>query len=99
MTQPAIRVTHEDLGHAGRYVVRMPGIEPEAELTWRSAGPGVIVADHTFAPPQLRGTGAADALVQQLIADARSKGLRIIPACSYVRAQFDRHPEWAALRA
>lgn len=99
MTQPAIRVTHEDLGHAGRYVVRMPGIAPEAELTWRDAGPGVIVADHTYAPPEMRGSGAAAALVGQLIADARAKGLRILPACSYVRAQFDRHPDWADLRA
>ncbi|MTH33503.1 N-acetyltransferase [Paracoccus limosus] len=99
MSQPAIRVTHEDLGTAGRYVVHMPGIDPEAELTWRSASPGVIVADHTYAPPQMRGTGVAEAMVQQLIADARNKGLRIVPACSYVRAQFDRHPDWAGLRA
>ena len=39
------------------------------------------------------------ALVRRLIADARERDLLIVPACSYVRAQFDRHPDWADLRA
>jgi predicted GNAT family acetyltransferase len=62
-------------------------------------GPGIIVADHTYAPGSMRGTGVALALVQRLIADARERDLLIVPACSYVRAQFDRHPDWADLRA
>ncbi len=40
-----------------------------------------------------------EALVEALIEDARSEGFKIIPTCSYVAAQFDRHPEWADLRA
>lgn len=99
MTQPAIRITHEDLGSSGRYAASLPGIEGEAELTWRAAGPGTIVADHTFAPGSMRGTGVANALVQRLVDDARARGLQIIPACTYVRAQFERHPEWEYLRA
>lgn len=96
MSQPSIRVTHEDYGSSGRYVVQ--GTDGEAEMTWRAAGPGVIVADHTYAPPSMRGSGAAGAMMQRLIADARNRGVRIVPACSYVRAQFDRHPEWRELR-
>lgn len=99
MSHPLPKITHEDLGNAGRYAAMLPGIPDEAELTWRTAGPGVIVADHTYAPPSMRGTGIAEAMVLRLIADARNKGLRIVPACSYVRAQFDRHPDWADLRA
>ena len=74
-------------------------MEGEAELTWRAGDPGIIVADHTSAPVSMRGTGVALALVQRLIADARERNLLIVPACSYVRAQFDRHPDWADLRA
>ena len=61
--------------------------------------PGIIVADHTYAPESLRGKGVAKALVQRLIADARKRNLLIVPACKYVSAQFDAHPEWADLRA
>lgn len=99
MSNPTIRVLHEDYGSSGRYVAAIPGSEGEAELSWRSAGPGIIVADHTYAPQSLRGTGAAAAMLKRLIEDARNKGLRIVPACSYVRAQFDLHPEWSELRA
>ncbi|MTH78178.1 GNAT family N-acetyltransferase [Paracoccus aestuariivivens] len=99
MAQPSIRIAHEDFGSSGRYVASLPGTEAEAELTWKSGGPGVIVADHTYAPDSLRGSGAAMALVQRLIDDSRKRGVQIIPACTYVRAQFERHPEWAELRA
>ena len=98
MSQPHINVIHEDYTSSGRYVVTLTGHEGEAEMTWRSGGPGVIIADHTYAPPAMRGTGAADAMMRRLIEDARNKGLRIVPACSYVRAQFQRHPEWADLQ-
>ncbi|WP_411711960.1 GNAT family N-acetyltransferase [Paracoccus denitrificans] len=99
MVQPTIHVAHEDYGSSGRYVVTLPGIEGEAELTWRAGGPGIIVADHTYAPDAMRGSGAAAALVRRLVADARARGVLIVPACSYVRAQFDRHPDWSDLRA
>lgn len=99
MPQAHIRVTHEDYGSSGRYAATLPDREGEAELTWHAGGPGIIVADHTYAPGSMRGTGVALALVQRLIADARERDLLIVPACSYVRAQFDRHPEWSDLRA
>ena len=47
MPQATIRVTHEDYGSSGRYAARLPGVEGEAELTWRAGDPGIIVADHT----------------------------------------------------
>ncbi|MDS9466714.1 GNAT family N-acetyltransferase [Paracoccus sp. MBLB3053] len=99
MSQPLIHVAHEDYGTSGRYIASIDGTEGEAELTWRSGGPGIIVADHTYAPNAMRGTGAATALVQRLIEDARRNGLLIVPSCTYVRAQFARHPEWQDLRA
>ena len=99
MPQATIRVTHEDYGSSGRYAARLPGVDGEAELTWRAGDPGIIVADHTYAPVSMRGTGVALALVQRLIADARERNLLIVPACSYVRIQFDRHPDWADVRA
>lgn len=79
----------------GRYVGRASNIEEEAELTFSRVNPHLIIADHTFVPESMRGTGMGKALVERLIADAREEGLKIIPLCPYVKAQYLRHPEWA----
>jgi predicted GNAT family acetyltransferase len=71
----------------------------EGEMTWRRAGEGVVAFDHTFVPPHHRGKGIAEKLVNSGIADARASNFKVIPACSYVDAQFRRHPEWAELLA
>lgn len=89
-----IVITKEDDGRHGRYVARVAGIDSEAELTFTHRGPGLISADHTGAPESLKGTGAAAALVDHLIADARDAKFRIIPNCPYVRARYLKHPEW-----
>jgi predicted GNAT family acetyltransferase len=78
----------------GRYVARIDGIDGEAELAFSVRGPSVISADHTGAPDSMRGTGAALALVDYMIADARKSGFKIIPSCPYVAAQLKKHPEW-----
>lgn len=94
--KPAITITIEDDGNRhGRYVARVEGIADEAELTFTHRGDGVISADHTGAPDSLRGTGAAAALVDHLVADARTRGFKVIPICPYVRARYEKHPEWA----
>ena len=80
--------------HGGRYVARIEGAPGEAELVFTTRGPGLVSADHTFAPDTMRGTGVAAALVERLIADARAQGFKIIPLCPYVRAQYARHPQW-----
>lgn len=89
-----INISKEDDGHSGRYVARVSGNKAEAELTFTHSGPGLISADHTVAPASLKGTGAAAALVDYLIADARTMGFHIIPHCSYVRSRYERSPEW-----
>lgn len=89
-----IAITKEDDGQHGRYVARVDGIDAQAELTFTHRGPALISADHTGSPEALRGTGAASALVDYLIADARRSGFRIIPICPYVRARYAKHPEW-----
>lgn len=82
----------------GRYFVRLED-GSEAEMTYRQLDPRTISADHTGVPPQHRNRGIALQLVEAAIADARRDGFRIMPQCSYVAAQFRRHPEWSDLRA
>ena len=90
----SITITMEDDGRHGRYVAKVEGIDAEAELTFTHRGPGLISADHTGAPEALKGTGAAAALVDHLVADARARRFRVIPICPYVRARYEKHPEW-----
>jgi predicted GNAT family acetyltransferase len=94
-----VTITRESLGKQGRYVARVPGFAETAELAFHRTDAGVLVADHTGTPVTLRGRGIASALVERLVADARSEGFKILPRCPFVVGAFDRHPEWADLRA
>jgi predicted GNAT family acetyltransferase len=76
-------------GAQGRYVIAFPG-GLEAELTF-TQHEGVMTIDHTGVPAALEGRGIAAALV--------NKVFKIVPVCSYVAAQFQRHPEWRDLLA
>ena len=91
-------ITRHDQGARGEYHAAVPGSEAIGRLTYQRRG-NVLVADHTLVPPEIGGRGVAARLVEALVADARAAGDRIVPECSYVEAQFRRHPEWADLRA
>ncbi len=82
----------------GAYYADVEGTDVKAELTWVERG-GVRNANHTFTPPEARGKGIALKLVEALIEDARLQGFKIKPTCPYVAVQFDKHPDWADLRA
>lgn len=92
--KPEISVTLEDGERHGRYVGKVAGIDAEAELVFTHRVQGLISADHTGAPDTLKGTGVAAALADFFVADARQRGFKIIPLCPYVRARYEKHPEW-----
>jgi uncharacterized protein len=91
-----------DQGRVGEYHAHIPGSSDVARLTWvqreDARGP-VRVAEHTLVPRAFEGRGIAAKLVDALIEDAKAEGFRVDPACSYVAAQFRRHPDWAELLA
>ena len=58
-----------------------------------------VVFTHTFVPPELRGKGIAEKLVRAGLDDARAASRAIVPACSYVAAFIQRHPEYQPLVA
>lgn len=53
--------------------------------------PGILVVDYVYAPPPLRGTGAADRLMRAVAAQARSEGRKIVPLCGYAHAWLRSH--------
>lgn len=91
-----IIITKEETGpREGRYVARIDGVEGEAELSFTHRSADKISADRTGAPDTMRGTGAAAALVTNMVEDARANNFTIIALCPYVVAQYKKHPEWS----
>ena len=52
------------------------------------------VFTHTEVPPEDEGKGNAAHVVKAALDDTRRRGLKIVPACSYVVAFVRRHPEY-----
>jgi predicted GNAT family acetyltransferase len=86
-------VTREQATDRGRYLIDRDGAQ--AELTYRVISPAIHSADHTLVPDSFRGTGAGVALVARMVADARAEGFRIRAVCPFVKAQQQKHPDWA----
>ncbi|WP_369055565.1 GNAT family N-acetyltransferase [Kineococcus terrestris] len=89
-------------GPAGRLDVA----HDEAAHRWegRLDGELVAVADyvprdgawafvHTETAPGHAGRGLATRVVEEALAEVRRRGLRAVPACSFVRDHLARHPE------
>jgi uncharacterized protein len=90
---PHMAITHEETDTKGTYTAHIEEM-PTAELTYSRAGPHLIIADHTGVPDALRGMGVGVKLVERLVEDARASGTKVIPLCSFVKAQIARYPEW-----
>ncbi len=80
----------------GRYELVVEGVTAFAEYELEG---GRMVLPHTVVPPAIGGRGVAGRLVKAVLEDARSRGLKVVPACSYVAAYIRRHPEFADLLA
>lgn len=78
-----------------RYELQIDGaIAAVVEYTLR---PGVIALNHTETRPDFEGQGAAGRLVREVLADARTRGLAVLPFCPYVNGYLRRHPEYLDL--
>lgn len=64
-----------------------------AEITWTQLA-DVMVVEHTFVDPQLRGQGIAKELVDRAAAYAREHNYKMEPVCSYVAVAFERYSEY-----
>lgn len=81
---------------AGSFETTIDGLRAFAD--YRIEG-GKMILPHTVVPPALGGRGIAGKLVEAALARARAEGLTVVPACSYVAAYMQRHPETQDLLA
>lgn len=93
-----VTITSHATGSSGEYHAHIADSDHIGRLTW-SERDGVRWAEHTLVPTPIGGRGVAMRLVEAMVADARENGFKIGPACSYVAVAFQRHPEWADVKA
>jgi len=53
-----------------------------------------LVFTHTAVPPESEGKGIGSRLVRAALDDAHRRGLKIVPACSFIADFVRRHPEY-----
>jgi uncharacterized protein len=90
-TEP--RVT--DNPRASRYELWL-GATRAGLIEYRSK-PGVVFLVHTEVDPAFAGQGLGERLVAGALEDLRSRGLKLVPLCPFVRAYLRRHPDQADL--
>ncbi|PTX56765.1 hypothetical protein C8N43_1427 [Litoreibacter ponti] len=86
-------ITKTVTGSKGRYALQTA--QGEAEMTFSILSPRTIIVDHTAVPKELEGQGLGGRLAENLVADARANGFKIVPLCPFVNAWRRRHPDAA----
>ena len=59
-------------------------------MTYSRSNASLISIDHTGVDPSLGGQGVARSLLNALVQWARATGTKVIPICTYAKAQFDK---------
>lgn len=83
-----------DDAERGRFEIEVDGLVAHAEYRRE---PGTLVILHVYAPPRLRGTGAADRLMGEVAAQARTEGARIRALCGYANRWLTTRPAYRDL--
>lgn len=85
-----VKLQLDEKGH-GRFYISDEE-EQVAEMVVSIAN-GMLTVYHTEVLPKAEGKGLAKQLLVAMVEHARKNGLKVIPLCPYVHAQFKRHPD------
>ncbi|MFW3171057.1 GNAT family N-acetyltransferase [Geodermatophilus sp. CPCC 206100] len=80
---------------SARYEVR-DGDRVLGSAAYRRQGDAVVFT-HTEVDPDQEGSGVGSTLARGALDDVRSRGLRVVPQCSFIRAWIERHPDYTDL--
>lgn len=86
-------IRHDE--QAQRYTVLRDGQEVGL-LTYRVVGDGLLDFTHTYVPPEHRGRGIAERLVEHALEETLQRGYRFRASCWYVDVYARRHPRFQA---
>jgi uncharacterized protein len=65
-----------------------------AVVVFNLSGPNLMITE-TLVPEALEGQGIASRMAKHVVADARDRGLLILPVCPFFAAYLQKHPEHA----
>lgn len=65
-----------------------------AEITYSVAGDKLLIIDHTFVDPVLRGQGIAGKLVKAVVDLAIKQNRKIVPLCPFAKREFENKEEY-----
>lgn len=85
-----VKLEFKDKGLSAFYI--LDSGERVAEMAVSVSG-GSLTAYHTEVSPKMKGKGLAKKLLGSMEEYVRSKGLKVIPLCPFVHAQFKQHPD------
>jgi predicted GNAT family acetyltransferase len=86
---PEITIADEPEQH--RYAIAADG--ERVGLAQYRQEPGEIIVTHVEIDDAVGGQGLGSQLVAFLLADARDRGLAVVPLCPFVREYIAGHPE------
>jgi predicted GNAT family acetyltransferase len=93
MEDKELTVTHDEA--SSRYEIDLGGQKAVAD--YGLSGDGTMMFTHTEVPRQHTGRGVASRLIKFALDDARERGRKVLPYCSFVSAYIRRHPEYKEL--
>ena len=67
---------------------------PLAEMSYVYSSEKLIIIDHTTVGDELSGQGAGKKLLKKLVDWARNENLKIMPLCTFAKAQMEKHEEY-----
>jgi hypothetical protein len=73
--------------------------EGETAIAEYRLSEGRLVFTHTVVPEAIEGRGVGSALIKGALDQVRGEGLKVVPACAFVKAYIDRHEEYRDLLA
>ena len=91
-------IQHHENDATGCFFLEQDG-QRLAEMTYRRTGATTVIVDHTEVDPSLAGQGVGRALLGALVLWARATGTKLVPQCTFVKAQFDKDPSLRDLLA
>ena len=88
MNSETENVVHKPSASGGEFLIGR-----KAVMTYRNAGEGHIIVNHTRVSKEYGGQGLAGKLYHAMVEYARQENLQVTPTCSYVVHKFERHPD------